>query len=436
MWAKHGLGLYLAIVHICAMVLLVCLSYAFPLVDIPWKDLLIWLVISSSAHLIQFDSATFGEQRIRRSVGFATGTALAVLFSPPLAALLIAISSTSWKDITGKTELHKVAYNRSMYVICGGLSALVYHTLVRSNITTASPIVVLGGGLLAATVYFLVNHFLVRVVVAIASGRSLQQVYKISFGPWYSVFTYLTLGAMGISLALVYSRIGVVAVFVLSLPLVATYQALSHISLVQQFYLQIIQSFADSIDLREHGTAGHSRRIATFARRVGESMGLKGNQLERIYIAGLLHDLGKIGWRDAILLKPSELTEEEWELAKLHPADGAKLLNPYPHLKQVAPIIAAHHEKYDGSGYPNGLMGEDIPIGARIISVVDAVDAMYFGRPYRPPISTNEIFEELERCSGTQFDPSVIAAFLSMDWHGLLEDQGEEHPELEHTVAH
>ncbi len=436
MWARHGLSLYLAIVHICAMVFLAYLVSSFPLINIPWKDLLIWLVISSSAHLIQFDSATFGEQRIRRSVGFATGTALAVLFSPPLAALLIAISSISWKDITGKTEWHKVAYNRSMYLVCGGLAALVYHSVVRNDIITTSPVVVLGGGLLAATVYFLVNHSLVRVVVAIASGRSLQQVYKISFGPWYSVFTYLTLGAMGISLALVYSRIGVVAVFVLSLPLVATYQALSHISLVQQFYLQIIQSFADSIDLREHEAAGHSRRIASFARRVGDSMGLKGNQLERIYIAGLLHDLGKIGWRDAILLKPGELTEEEWELAKQHPADGAKLLYPYPHLKQVAPIIAAHHEKYDGSGYPNGLTREDIPIGARIISVVDAVDAMYFGRPYRSAISLNEIFEELKRCSGTQFDPGVVAAFLSMDWHGLLEDHEKEHPELEHTVAH
>ncbi|GEM_PF-6706687 len=435
MGTKLGLGLYLAIVHVCTIAFLVGLFYAFPITIVPWVDVLIWLVISLGANLFKFNSAMFGEQRIRRSVGFAPATASAVLFSPPLAALIVAVSTISWQDIVGKTELHKVAYNRSMYVLCGGLAAMVYHSLVSEDIAMANPMMVLVAGLLAALAYFLVNHSLVRIVVAIASGRSIQEVYKVSFGPWYSIFTYLTLGAMGISLAMVYSRIGIVAVLVLSLPLVATYQALSHISLVQQFYIQIIQSFADSIDLREHETAGHSQRIAAFARRVAESMGIKGSQLERIYIAGLLHDLGKIGWRDAILLKPEELTEEEWEMAKQHPADGAKLLHPYPHLREVAPLIAAHHEKYDGSGYPHGLAGENIPLGARILSVVDAVDAMYFGRPYRRAKPMDEIIAELIRCSGTHFDPRVVTAFLALDVGEFLKDHARDELEMEHVGA-
>ena len=435
MGTKLGLGLYLAIVHACTIVFLVWLFYAFPLINIPWVDVLIWLAIGLGANLFKFNSAMFGEQRIRRSVGFAPATACAILFSPSLAAIMVAVSTVSWQDIWGKTELHKVAYNRSMYILSGGLAALVYHFLVKESIVTANSMTVMAGGLLAALVYFLVNHSLVRVVVAVASSKSLGEVYKVSFGPWYSIFTYLTLGAMGISLAMVYSRIGVVAVLVLSLPLVATYQALSHISLVQQFYIQIIQSFADSIDLREHETAGHSRRIATLARGVAEAMGLKGEQLERIYIAGLLHDLGKIGWRDAILLKPEELTEEEWNMAKQHPADGAKLLHPYPHLRQVAPIIAAHHEKYDGSGYPKGLAGENIPTGARIISVVDAFDAMYFGRPYRGPRPMDEIKEELISCSGSHFDPNVVKAFLDLDLREFLKEHARDGLEAEPVGA-
>lgn len=429
MWEKHGLRIYLAMVHMCATAFLAWLFYAFPVTEAPWVGLTLWLLIGLGAHFVQFDSAIFGGQSIRRSVGFAADTAIAVLFSPPLAALLIAIGSISWRDLTGKTELHKALYNRSMYAVCGGLAALAYEAMPGS-VGTAEPNLVLAGGLVAAIVYFLANHSMVIVVVAIASHRPLAEVY--SFGPWYALVTYLTLGAMGVSLALVYTHVGILPMLVLSLPLLATYQALSHISLVQQFYLQVVQSFADSIDLREHETAGHSQRIAAFARRVGEAMGLRGTQLERLYIAGLLHDLGKLGWMDAILLKPGALTEEEWEFAKHHPTDGARLLQPYPHLRIVAPIIAAHHEKYDGAGYPSGLAHEEIPLEARILSVVDAFDAMYFGRPYRGPRPMREIEEELIRCSGTQFDPEVVETFLSLEWQSFV----DENLKMEHQVAH
>ena len=216
------------------------------------------------------------------------------------------------------------------------------------------------------------------------------------------------------------------------IPLVAFYYALQNSARVRQFYSQLIRSLSDSLDLREHETAGHTRRIAVLARHLGRMLGLDSNALESVYVAGLMHDLGKIGMPDHVLLKPEQLTDEEWAIARRHPAEGARLLEPYEHLRGVAEIVRHHHERYDGTGYPDGLEGEAIPLGARIVSVVDAFDAMYFGRPYRSARSWEEVREEVSRARGGQFDPQVTEVFLSLDWPRVLEQLLAEDQERAH----
>ncbi|HDJ29835.1 MAG TPA: HD-GYP domain-containing protein [Candidatus Acetothermia bacterium] len=177
---------------------------------------------------------------------------------------------------------------------------------------------------------------------------------------------------------------------------------------------QEIMALARSVEEKDEATEGHCSRIERLSLHTGERLGLTGDQLITLSYAAYLHDVGKIKVPDAILNKPGSLTDEEWEEMRRHPDYGAEMLQEKDFLKDAAEIVRAHHERYDGTGYPRGLKGEEIPIEARIISVVDAYDAMTSDRPYRRAMSKEEAFEELKKNAGTQFDPRVVNAFLTV----------------------
>jgi response regulator RpfG family c-di-GMP phosphodiesterase len=187
-------------------------------------------------------------------------------------------------------------------------------------------------------------------------------------------------------------------------------------------YIQTIRALAEAIDAKDAYTRGHSERVAVYASRLGNQMGLRKEMIERIYFAGLLHDVGKIGIPDAIITKPDRLTLEEYEEIKRHPEIGAKILEPVEFLRSIVPCVRHHHEWYDGcqSGYPERLAGDQIPLPSRVILVADTVEAMTSDRPYRKALSIDVVVAELHKYSGTQFDPVVVDAFLR-----LLEDEGD-----------
>ncbi|HXG92689.1 MAG TPA: HD domain-containing phosphohydrolase [Blastocatellia bacterium] len=175
-----------------------------------------------------------------------------------------------------------------------------------------------------------------------------------------------------------------------------------------------IRTLAASLDARDDNTAGHSARVGAISAGIAREMGLPESETRMIYYAGLLHDYGKIGVRDDVLLKPSELTPEEYEHVKEHPNHTFRLLSKirFPEDLAAIPFVAAaHHERWDGSGYPDGLKGEEIPIGSRIVAVADAYDALTEERCYHEPWSKEMALEELTKRAGTYFDPSVIEAF-------------------------
>jgi putative nucleotidyltransferase with HDIG domain len=180
---------------------------------------------------------------------------------------------------------------------------------------------------------------------------------------------------------------------------------------LEENFLQTIVSLANAIDARDAYTGDHSQRMGDLATRVSQAMNLSMKDIEAVYWAAVLHDIGKIGVPDEILNKPGPLTDEEWASMKEHPLIGAEIVAPVKYLAPVAPIILAHHEKYDGSGYPHGLKRNEIPLGSRIVSVVDAYIAIRDKRVYSESHTHDEAIEEIKRCSGTQFDPEVVDVF-------------------------
>ncbi|MDI6736001.1 MAG: HD domain-containing protein [bacterium] len=178
-------------------------------------------------------------------------------------------------------------------------------------------------------------------------------------------------------------------------------------------FFEIIKAFANAIDSKDHYTHGHSERVAKWAREVARRFGLYSTEIEAIETIGLLHDVGKIGIPDNILLKPGDLTNEEFEVIKKHPMDGVSILRPITYIREWIHLVRNHHEKFDGTGYPDGFKGEKIPLGSRILVVADSYDAMTSSRPYRKmPLSSEKAKKELSDKSGTQFDPKVVEKFL------------------------
>ena len=187
-------------------------------------------------------------------------------------------------------------------------------------------------------------------------------------------------------------------------------------------YIQTIKALAEAVDAKDPYTRGHSERVGVYASKIGRELGLPKDQIERVYIAGLLHDLGKIGIRDSVIQKPDKLTDEEYAEIKQHPVIGARILQQVEFLADVVPCVRHHHEWYDGSarGYPERLAGDRIPLPSRIILVADTVEAMTSDRPYRKALPLDQVLAEILRFTGTQFDPHCANAMVR-----LLERSGE-----------
>jgi putative nucleotidyltransferase with HDIG domain len=184
-----------------------------------------------------------------------------------------------------------------------------------------------------------------------------------------------------------------------------------------------MESLSATVDARDAYTAGHSRRVQELALAIGRELGLSKAELDLLGHAALFHDIGKLAVPDAILLKPATLTHDEWDLMQRHAEEGARIIDRLGFLQDAVPSIRHHHERFDGTGYPDGLKGEDIPLGARIIHVADALDSMLTTRIYRAARPAREAMAELNRSAGSQFCPRCVAALERILPPELLEDE-------------
>jgi HD-GYP domain-containing protein (c-di-GMP phosphodiesterase class II) len=196
-------------------------------------------------------------------------------------------------------------------------------------------------------------------------------------------------------------------------------------------FIGTIRAMSGALDAKDRYTRGHSDRVAHLSAEIARALGFSGEEVERVRIAGIVHDVGKIGVPESVLCKPGRLTDEEFEKIKEHPEIGYRILEGIPGLPDILPGVLHHHERYDGRGYPHGLAGDEIPLLARIIGVADTFDAMSSNRAYRSKMSREVVLAEIAKCSGTQFDPRVAQAFLSVDlseYDRMVENHASQDP--------
>jgi HD-GYP domain-containing protein (c-di-GMP phosphodiesterase class II) len=193
---------------------------------------------------------------------------------------------------------------------------------------------------------------------------------------------------------------------------------------LQRAYVEFVGSLASALDARDPYTAGHSRRVSEYSLAIGRKLNLDSDQLDDLRIGALLHDIGKIGIPDKILLKAGALSNEEFALLRQHPTIGRRILEGVKGFHPYLPVVELHHENWNGKGYPRGMEQTDTPLQARIVKVADAYDAMTSDRPYRPGMNDAEAVSRLQESSGTEFDPDIVKAFMASGVHATLQPDG------------
>ena len=384
------------------------------------------------------------------SISFV-GTLLSILLFGPVGGVLAAGSVALVTYFMSDRQPKKLVFNFGH----NSLSAFVAGTAVvglGDTLTFSDPVQSLIVGGAGAFILFAIDAWAVSAIISLTSGRSLRSAYRENFG--WLLPHYLVLGLVAGGLAIVYHQLGVAAILVLALPLLLSRYSieqfvnrtrenvlrlersndqLQHANVeiremsdeLSEAYTGTLESLVTALDVRDQETRGHSVRVATHSLDIARMLGVYSEEeLATVYRGALMHDVGKIGVPDAILLKPAKLTDEEWEFMRRHPAIGYRILAQVPYLRPAAKIVLAHHERWDGDGYPRRLKGENIPLGARIFALADTYDAIISDRPYRRGQTPDAAMKEILRCAGTQFDPKVIEAFEAAFPRWKEEDPG------------
>jgi hypothetical protein len=327
-------------------------------------------------------------------------------------AVLIAMVATLLVEILSRKSWYKVLFNTGQYGISIWLGGSIYYLLKTTPAGSFDILVDILPFLVGSTVYIILNLFFVSAVIALTSGNAFLDIFiedfKVIIGYYYAVVP------ISGAIALLYDPSHPYVILIMTPPLIMADIALRRYYSLQQETQETLKVLANIIDERDEYTYDHSDRVAEYARKIAEHLQLPLSTIDEIEMAGRIHDLGKIGIEDKILLKKSKLTEEEFEKIKKHPEIAYRLLKKLKPYKEGVNYVLYHHERMDGKGYPCGISDKAIPLGARILAVADSYDAMTTDRPYRRALSKAEAIEELRRNAGTQFDPTVVDIFIRL----------------------
>lgn len=309
-----------------------------------------------------------------------------------------------------------------IYLELGGTGLL---QIQRSDLAPVHVTGLVGiAALIACAVSLMLNNLMVSGVIGLSSHTSIWKVWREN--------NRATAGAdlLAAPLILVFAwvdtRFGAVAASTIWVPILGLRQVHKTNIELEQTNRELLELMVKSLEARDPYTSGHSRRVQNYSLTIARAIGLSDAQTEQVSRAALLHDVGKIHEKYAgVLAKTDKLSPEEWALIKEHPADGADLVATMSKLRDMVPAIRHHHEKWDGTGYPDGLAGELIPLESRIIAFADTIDAMTTERPYRRPLGEEAVRAEIVRCRGTQFDPVLTDKLLSSSlWVSLFPPSG------------
>lgn len=372
------------------------------------------LTLVSSAMPVRLPQGTVA------SVSAAPILASVVLGGPMAAVIVAGLGTTDPREVRREVPWFGTVYNHASIISTAAAAGIVYEVALRAIPAGGSFEAVLLAflALLAASgVAFAVSWAFSSIAVAARTGVSLRTVWARDLqGIAVNLIGLAPVAWLMAQVFLLPNGVGWWATALFVIPLFTTRLAYHRYVETRQLFEQTIGALANAVDARDRYTRGHSNRVSHITEAMCRVMQLPENEIEKIKWAGLLHDVGKIGIRDNILLKPGPLSRDERILMNQHPTIGAEIVAPARSLAPEAPLIRAHHEWVNGSGYPDGLEYADIPLGARIMTIADAYEAMTSSRPYRLTALTHEqAVAELEKYSGLQFDPEIVPILLGLD---------------------
>jgi hypothetical protein len=424
---SRRLGLLIVIVALASGALLVGAFFscqigaaiAIPdLTDGPSLGVLFWIAIAlvGSSLAVRMPGGNYLD------VSFAPLVATMSLGGPIAAGLVALFGSTQTRELRRQVPWYGVVANHAAMVGPAVVSSYALNLVPdRSNL-----VVDFTATVAAACLLFTLNMLATAAFVSVRSGEPLWKLVRADAGAYLNM---LALAPIAWLMAQMYVKAGWWAVLLFALPLYTTRLAYQRFVEVREMFTETVRSLAEAVDKRDTFTSGHSQRVQKIAMDIGKVMKVSDDELEALEWGGLLHDIGKIGVPDSVLLKQDRLTRDERAMMNLHPVLGAEIIAPVHRLAPELPIIRHHHEWFNGSGYPDRLVADEIPQLARILHVADAFEAMTAARPYRmTPLTSQQALVELRKFGGIQFDPDVVDAFVRTKWVRDVPDLGR--PEI------
>ncbi len=345
------------------------------------------------------------------TVGFAVFFSAIASVEPGVALLAAALGGLL---VVGKdaltTPLWKRTFNASQFIISMAVALwsikLLGITAFHLDINTILYY------LLAAGFYAVTNVTIVSIALGILSKKSPFSIWFVNMRSL--IPSFLALAPLGLLMSMLYTNYGPIGIILLFVPLLLARHSFQLYVDMRKNYLNTVEALVQALEAKDSYTSGHSSRVAQWSVKLAEKLGLPEDRLEFIKYAGVLHDVGKIGVSENILNKKGQLEDSEWEMIRNHPVIGQNIIKGIDFLFDVGSAVRYHHERYDGTGYPEGIVGEAILLESRIIAVADTYDAMTSDRSYRKGLSSGEALVELKRVAGTQLDPKIVQVFCSI----------------------
>jgi hypothetical protein len=334
----------------------------------------------------------------------------AAILAPGWITILAIAAAESIGQASKKKAPIKYAFNVAQHALGVGVAIGAYRLLGGRSLFEAP--IVLGAYVALIASFFATNTLAVSTVVALSEGKPVFQVWRQLTGT--AILYDVLAGPLPWVFAAVYVSKGSLGAMALALPLLAVRQVFNTTRQLEQTTHELLELMVKAIEARDPYTSGHSQRVARYSRIIGRVVGLSARNCERLATAALLHDVGKIHEIFAPLLrKPEKLTAEEWALMRTHSIKSAELVQTVSQLRDLVSPVRHHHENWNGTGYPDGLAGDQIPLWARVIALADTIDAMTTDRPYRKALGQADVRHEMTIMAGRQFDPAICKALLT-----------------------
>lgn len=404
---NNKLKIYIFFISFLAIILFIYSIPTIPDLSKIWLPILFFIIISMFAEFIPVSLPVGGMITISFPIDFV----VILVYGPALAMIVSAFSAFGVLFGKNSKKIDKFLFNAAQFSLASGIAGLVYQ-FTGGMIGTQNLFKFIIPASLCALTYCIINSFLVAVIVSLDSGMKIAKVYRINIKEVLP--SYLAEAPLGFVMAIIYVQIGILGILLFFFPLFLARQSFELYTRMRKMYLDTIRTLAATIDAKDPYTHGHSERVSQMAVQLAKKIGYAETDIEYIEYAAILHDIGKIGIEDRILGKKDRLTDEEYEKIKQHPVIGAGIIESIEFLKKCSETVLHHHEHFDGKGYPDGLKGEEIPKTARLLSIIDAYDAMSSDRPYRKKLSAKNILDELENEAGKQFDPDMVKVFITL----------------------